>query len=322
MSKAYLNQKNHISVVSGSIVSISEDRRSMQVTYAEYDKATHASINKTTNAQTMVPIPADYQAKDKITMIGGFLMDNFTVSNFTKDSACYEMPDLAVVTGHIEKVVLNEEKDEQGNPKLKKSNGQPRKPHFDIYIKTENSSLSAEASDIETHIIKVYDGKVEAGKPNNIERMQKRFAGIHFQDKESTPIRATIVTQPGQNWSNAYTNEATGVNEMRYFSSHMGVRSMDLELEYSLQALKTNENQISIFHTPTSTPTPEPAPAPAPAPTPEVAPPVEQPSAPVNPEPAPTPRQEAPTNEPVTVEGFDETIDGFEDDELYNEFAD
>ena len=266
MSKAYLNKKTMLSVVSGKIESISDNRQEATISYQEYDYNKKTSSTKEVHAQTMLPFDDSYQVGQKITMLGGFVGNDFSIRQYSNTNACFEVPDLAVVTGYVISAKLNEELNQDGTHKLKRSDNTPKKPHFDITIRVMDGEREV------NHVVKVYNAMqyVKDGEPSQIDKIKSRFENVGFKDSETTPIRATIATAPGQEWS--YTN-----NDIVYnYCGHIGIRSLDLELEYARNREQSSPNK-------TTPPAPE------------------------------VPKSEP---QPVVVEGFDPDtpVDGFDED--------
>lgn len=242
MSKMYTSKKAGYSVLSGTIKSIADDRMSMVVSYREYDpQKKKAEIKDKNVVSPMQPIDASYKEKDSVTILGGILGQDFQIQRITNKSAVFEVPQLSVVSGYIEKVRYADEKDENGNPKLK-VNGQPKKPHFDIFVTVE------EEDKVVHHIMKIYDSIKfhKEGEPTNIEKYQAKFADRTladgtflqgFKSPDETPIRVTIATQPGTSF--AYQ----GDESVYYGCNHLGISSIDLDFQYQRTIKKENNLQ-------------------------------------------------------------------------------
>lgn len=224
MSKLYTNKKTAASILSGKLTEISEDRKTFTVAYQEYNNASKKFEDKTQVCTTMMALDDSYSVKQNVTVIGakGF-GGGFNVESVSNKESAFEYPDLAVVSGHVQKAFLNEEKDQDGNPKMKQD-GTPRKPHYDIHISVP------EGDRVVNHIIKVYDSPKyqKEGELSQTEKVAKRFAS--FENPETTPMRVTIATQPGQEFSFEKSGDTPGVY---YGCSHLGFKSIDLEYEFS-----------------------------------------------------------------------------------------
>lgn len=255
MSKLYTNQKANTSVLSGKIKSISEDRKNIEVAYKNYDYNAQKSTDMVANVVSGVAVDESYVAGKNITVIGYTTGPTFTAINISNKENIFETQGLTVISGYVAKAGLNEEKNEDGSPKLKQD-GTPRKPHFDIQVVIEENGNPTH------HFVKVYNAPKhqKAGEKSNIEKQQARF--VDFKDPETTPTRVTIATQSGQ----PFTFEKSD-GTVYYGCSHMSVNSLDIEYEYQRQRKNT---QTQTVQTPAQ-PAPQ-TPAPQPQPTPEVMP--------------------------------------------------
>ena len=131
-----------------------------------------------------------------------------------------EVEDVALVTGFVSFARLNEEKDENGNPRMKQD-GTPRKPHFDICVSVKEDDKYV------SHIISVYNS------PNDseaINRVQKTFKGF---DKDTNKVTVSIVTGPGD-----YSSYPDKTGVLRHQCKHLGYRM--LSVNYLNQKEKTN----------------------------------------------------------------------------------
>lgn len=232
MSKLYTNKKAGTSVLTGKITAISEDRKTVDVTYNEYSYQEKKSESKTKKVLCQQPLDDSYKTGKTITAVGYVTGPvNFQPVSISNDVNVFEMQDIAFLSGHIVKAALNEEKDQEGNPKLK-SDGTPRKPHFDVQMEIPRND-----GQIVHHFVKVYDTPKyqEVGQPTNIEKFQKRFAD--FVSAQETPMYVTIATTPGQEFS--FTKDDGTV----YLGcSHMGINSLDIQYEFSKEKQQGKDN--------------------------------------------------------------------------------
>ena len=228
MSKLYTNKKAGTSVLTGKITKISDDRKMAEVTYNEYNYQEKKSVAKTKNVLCPTPLDDSYKVGKTMTAVGYVTGPvNFQPVSVSNEENVFEMQDIAFLSGHIVKAALNEEKDKDGNPKLK-ADGSPKKPHFDVQLE-----VARQDGQIVHHFVKVYDSPKyqEAGQPTNIEKYQKRFAD--FVNAQDTPMYVTIATTPGQEYS--FTKDDGTV----YLGcSHLGINSLDIQYEFSKDKTK------------------------------------------------------------------------------------
>ncbi len=224
MSKLYNSQTYGIAVLSGKVVSVSEDRKEMDVTYRDYDRQTKQATEKTKTVLIQNGSLDEGYKKGASVTVAGYIMGakNMQAASISRGENVYETQEIAVVSGHVVKASYKDEKNEDGTPKLKQD-GTPRKPHYDIEVVVPEDDHEVH------HFVKVYDSPQfqKKGDPTNIEKYQNRFK--NFKDPEETPTRVTIVTNPGQ----SYTFETD--NGIYYGVSHLGIKSLDMDFEYSLK---------------------------------------------------------------------------------------
>lgn len=152
-------------------------------------------------------------------------------------------PDVEIITGVVNKASFKPEVQEDGTPKLKRD-GSPRKPHFDVsIIVPDNDGHKV------IHIIKTYNFKDSKGEKTEIEKAEAKFKD--FQDRKSTPMAITVVTQPGMesNWESEYNGKVY----QNFASSHLGKMSWDI---MPLEATPVRENN-QVETTPAQTAQPE-----------------------------------------------------------------
>ena len=312
MSKLYTSKRAGYSVLSGGIKSISEDRMSFVVTYREYDpQAKKAEMNHQ-HVATMKALPDSYKKGDQITVLGGIMGQTMQAVQYSNTSACFEVPMMSVISGMVEKVRVNEEKNADGTPKTRRSDGAAKKPHLDIFVTVNEESKETH------HIIKVYNGKYQDDVPN-IEKYQTRFAGKQladgtvlrgFENAEETPIRVTICTQPGHEFAMERDD-----GSLYYGCNHLGINSIDLDYQYKRTLGKDGEKtepQVSTPQPAQEAPVQqEPAPQAV-----QQAPATPVQSAPETaPQPQPTAPAPAPVQEPLPVaEDNGIVVNGFDED--------
>lgn len=220
MSRVYRNQASGLVVVSGKIKSISEDRMVMTVTSEEYSRSIGKSEPVELNVSSSTPYEEEIRVGYSVTVSGyprgkGVIHAEIAeIGNHT-----FETQDLAVVSGLVKFARMNEEKNADGTPKMKQDGVTPKKPHYDVTITSKDGDKYVD------HVIRVYDGNREEGKPSQTDRIAKAFSRF---DRETNRIRATFVTQPGQPYSYTSTGK-DGKEYVNCVSTHMGYKSMDLE---------------------------------------------------------------------------------------------
>ncbi len=351
MSKRYVNKKTSLHIVSGKVESIAEDRKSLVVHNVAYSESAKGNIEEHTTVRSEYAIPDDIAVGSNITAVGypaGGTAGAFIINaqSISAKSAIFENTEIAVVSGHLVSAKYISELNLDGTARTKSDGVTPKKPHYDLSLSVPNGPDGRNV----LHIIKVYDfpAKENDGKKlTEIESIKRRIEGVYaflkegeepkktdsglppygFKDKESTPTYVTIVTKPGNSWE--HESEFNGETQMNYYSSHMGISSIDIEPEYQFEATKKKDNSKETpAPAPTSTPAPvqqtpaapaQPvAPAPAPAPAPVQAATPAQPTAPAAPTVDPAAPTVAPTPAPAGQEigGQGYEIPGFDDGEL------
>lgn len=228
MSKMYKSNQG-LCVLSGKVKSISDDRTSVDVEYRKYDPVTKKATNLTKTISGLHDLDT-LKVGQSVSAVGYDCGPNFQLvgNTFFHDNAVFEMNDIAVVSGRIQSVGLNDELDQDGNPK-KKQDGTPKKPHYDIKVVVNDNGKET------VHQIKTYNfvSKTDNKLVDNISDMAKRFE--KFQSPETTPTFVTVVTNPG----NSYEFEKND-GTIYYGCAHLGVRSIDQIFEYQLQRSQPN----------------------------------------------------------------------------------
>lgn len=219
MSKLYTNQSAGTSVLTGSVKTISQDRKSVMVAYNQYDYQSKKSTPKEKNIILDSPLDASYAQNQTITAVGYIMGPDFKAISVSNKENVYETDTIAFLSGHVASVKMKEEKNEDGSSKLTRE-GKPKKPHLDITLDIPRAD-----GQVVHHIVKVYDVPNTTDAMGNIEKYSKRFAD--FVNPQDTPIYATIATKPGQEFS--IPQDGGGV----YLGvSHLGINSLDLEFQF------------------------------------------------------------------------------------------
>ena len=298
--KTYNNQKTKMTVFSGKVVSVSDDRTSVTIETLEYDRDSRTNNKKEFTFASTQPIASDAAPGKLITIVGYEQIDmmagtsTWMAGYLSCGNESFEFKTLAVVNGNVVYARYNEEKNEDGTAKMTKERtgadgvlipSKEKSPHFDIGVSTVESDGAGGTRRV-LHTMKAYPepvkdnaGNVIPGQKNfkKIEGLKKAFARF---DKVENPMRVTIVTQPGQ--ISTMEREYEGKMQTSTFSNHMGVNSLDIEF---LKEMEREQSQGATQNTPAHpAPLPELTPAPAPTPTPI---PVPTPAPVASPEPTP-----------------------------------
>lgn len=251
--KMYTNQKTKMSVVSGNVLAISDDRKSLTVKTQEFDRDSKVNVDKEMTFETSLPVAENVVVGKSVTIAGYEQIDmmagtsKWVAGYVSAGNESFEFKTLAVVNGDVVYARYNEEKNEDGSPKMTKERmgadgktipSKAKSPHFDIGV----STIDAEGKRV-LHTIKVYpdpvkgkNGEIVEGQKNfdKIETLKKRFENF---DKDTNPMRVTIATQPGQ--ISTSTKEYDGKVYENTYSNHMGCMSLDIEY------IKTREKNKS-----------------------------------------------------------------------------
>lgn len=299
MARMYTNQKTHLSVVSGKITAIGEDRKSLTVETQVFnrDESVRAYEKTSIAFTTQVPIEEDAKVGDNVTVAGFEQVDMINETSqwvagyvSTKNDS-FQYKTLAVVNGEVTFARYVDEIGEDGKPNMTKERmgadgsvvaPKAKSPHFDIGVATQEQDGEGGTKRV-LHIVKAYpdpvkdaQGNIDPTKKNfdKIEALKKRFANF---DKETNPMRVTIATQPGTVSSNV--REYNGNTYENNYNNHMGVYSLDIE--YLKERTRGQEAPAATTAAPAqeeqtpAAPTTEQTEAPAPAPAPTAAPPAE-----------------------------------------------
>lgn len=249
----YKNQASGLVVATGKIKSVSEDRMVMTVTSEQYDRTAKKNEEVELNVSSGTPFEDSFKNGYGVTVAGyqrgkgAIVADAAFIGN-----DYFETQDLAVVTGLVKYARLNEEKDENGAPKMKQDGKTPKKPHYDVTISVNEGDKWVD------HVIRIYEGIHEEGKKSQMDRAAALFSKF---DKESNRIRATFVTSPGQSYSRTVTKN--GKEYVNYGCSHIGFKFMDVEFVDQKEKAKNTPaaekpESAPVQQTPAPTPAPQP----------------------------------------------------------------
>ena len=258
--RVYKNQDTGLTVTTGTIKSIADDRLSCVVTSETWDKSAKQTAEVDVTARSPIALEDKFKPGYRVTMVGYSHGKNLVdVDLITGSNEIFETPELAVVTGFVRSARLNPEKNEDGTTKFKADGVTPKKPHFDVSITVKDDD-----GKYINHVIKVYDYATEKGKKTPIERAQAAFKDF---DAENNRIVATFVTQPGE--TRSWVSTKNGKEYVNYTCDHLGYRFMDLERVDERERTQDAPTKATA-PTPAQTNYVAPAPAQAPVqPTPE-----------------------------------------------------
>lgn len=250
--KIYTNQKTKMSVVSGKVLAVSDDRKTLTVKTQEFNRDTKVYEDKEMVFEAPQPVAENVVVGKPVTIVGYEQIDMMAGSSkwvagyVSAGNESFEYKTLAVVNGDVVYARYNEEKNEDGSPKMTKERmgadgktipSKAKTPHFDIGV----STIDAEGKRV-LHTVKAYpdpvkgkDGEIVEGQKSfdKIESLKKRFENF---DKDNNPMRVTIATQPGQ--ISTSTKEYDGKVYENTYSNHMGIYSLDIEYTKSLEKNK------------------------------------------------------------------------------------
>lgn len=250
MSKCYTNQATGLTVISGIVKSVSEDRKEITVTAQEYVKAAKEGERGSFEEKDVVlraPVPVeDLQAGDLATATGFKAgAGKINIDTISSQNSYIEAEGLGVLSGKVLFANVQTEIDrETGQPRLTQA-GNPKKPHFDITVATGSGQ------DRVTHTVKIYNTK----ENDNIARYERLFANF---DREKNPIYVSIVTKAAN--AQAYMRESKdkqGRIWQNQCMSHMGANSIDVTFLNGLS--KEAAQEKSQEHQPQQQAAPEPA---------------------------------------------------------------
>ena len=226
MSKIYSNQTSGVTVVSGKIKSISDDRCVMVITSSEYDRNAKVNNEADINVSSEIPFDEMYRVGYNATAVGykrgkgTIVAETVCIGNDT----C-ETQDLAIVQGTVRFASLNEEKNADGTPRLN-GKGEPKKPHFDITVVVKEDDKYV------NHVVKVYAGKEDS---KQLDAVQKLFNNYNPEVQKTV---VSIVTQPGDRRTSTVTKN--GQEYVNNYCYHMGYRSLDI-----LDRIQVKEKEAS-----------------------------------------------------------------------------
>ena len=246
MAKMY-KKKTGLCIVSGKVTAKEAVQQGTKVSIEveEFDSETKKWNKKTVDAISNA-VDEDVAVGCVATAVGYQCgISAIMASTITTGAHVFDPePDVEIITGVVNKASFKPEVQEDGTPKLKRD-GSPRKPHFDVsIIVPDNDGHKV------IHIIKVYNYKDVKGDKAEIEKAEAKFKD--FQDRKSTPMAITVVTQPGQesNWESEYNGKVY----QNFASSHLGKMSWDI---IPLEETPVRENNQQVQTTSTQTVQPQ-----------------------------------------------------------------
>jgi len=212
----YSNRKSGLNVVTGKVKDINDGNFVMTVDSFDSNKKP-ITEDITINGK----LPEGVKTGFEVTAVGYQAGPNrYSAEQVMSGNMSFERDGIAVLTGFVKSAKLNEEKDENGNPK-KNQEGKEKKPHFDLTVVTKDEDKYV------NHRIKIYNSE---NNPDAIEKAQKQFGkvGEERTDKDSgdhyiNSIRGTFITGEGRTYEftdNGYTN---------YYCDHMGLTKSDYD---------------------------------------------------------------------------------------------
>ena len=160
MAKIYENQKTHLTTCSGEVTEISADRLSFKIKSQKYNRETKKNEEEIKEWKGATPLPESVKVGKNATAVGCYVANPLDPASegsqaayVSAENESFEYKTLAVVNGQIVFARYNEEKNEDGTPKMKKERlgadgvmipAEPRKPHFDIGISTKETDESGQ----------------------------------------------------------------------------------------------------------------------------------------------------------------------------------
>ena len=259
MAKNFVAKNTGVSVISGKISKIADDKKSAVISVQVYDSASKS--RKWEEVAITTDDTIEVSNGQFVTAMGFKRGTSVKVERLTSENACLSLEGTEVVCGEVLFANLNKELDKDGNPR-KTQAGTDKKPHFDITIAV------GQGAERETHTMKFYNFTTSDGRSvDNIGRYEKLFSNF---DRNENPIYIAAVVDEGQAWvrTNKDTNGREWKNNM---VSHMGANSIDVNYVNGKEKEQTNAQeqadpqQTATQETPQQTaaaPAPEQTPAP------------------------------------------------------------
>ena len=235
MSKYYNNTKSGIRVVSGPIDTISSDGKEFTIKHTTWskDKTTDKYVS---SEETVVCMNTAGSAFENIAV--GDEVCAYGYGRGTKDGCAtigveglldgkhnhyVEVdPTLAIIYGRIKSAGMNNEKDENGNPKLKADGITARKPHFDIKFTLRRKD--EDGDHFESHTVSRY--RTSYDKQDVLESFNKKFKDFNPEEKN---YLVCIVTAPAEITPLTFKGD-DGQDVTIYYARHMGTKSIDTEI--------------------------------------------------------------------------------------------
>lgn len=220
MSRVYTNQKTGLTVVSGKVKDISEDKKTITVAVQEFVRGENGEHGSYQNKDAV--LVAQTPVEDII--VGDFVTGNgfkagggkINVDRVAHENNYVEAEGFGIISGEVLFANKNEEIDRETNqPRLTQA-GTPRKPHFDITVAAGTGESRV------NHVVRIYNTQDQ----DNIGRYEKLFANF---DRKENPVYVSIVTKAEN--ANTYMRESTdkqGRVWQNSYMSHMGTNFMDV----------------------------------------------------------------------------------------------
>lgn len=237
MSKFYENHKTHLAVISGKVKSIAPDRMSVVVQTSKYDREEKREDAFDVTIHSSTPIADSVAVGKNITACSyhDVPTDRDIALYLSSDNGAFEHGGLAVISGNVVYARYNEEKNEDGTPKMTSrrvgADGaeippKPRTPHFDIAVSANTPDENGGSKKV-LYIVKEYPFKSgDTVDTSKIDRHKKLFANF---DRETNGAYVTIATSPGA--VSSVVREYNGREYVNTYSNHMGIYSLDVMYE-------------------------------------------------------------------------------------------
>ena len=220
-----------LTVISGIVKSVSEDRKEITVTAQEYVKAAKEGERGSFEEKDVVlraPVPVeDLQAGDLATATGFKAgAGKINIDTISSQNSYIEAEGLGVLSGKVLFANVQTEIDrETGQPHLTQA-GSPKKPHFDITVATGSGQ------DRVTHTVKIYNTK----ENDNIARYERLFANFDREKNATLQTRETI-------GGGMFDRGALTINEYRELMYYGPVEDGDQRL-VSLNYVKVGDQSL------------------------------------------------------------------------------
>lgn len=264
-----------LSISSGIVESISEDRHTITLKTSEWknnpETKKSESVSVSVTAESYNPISDDIKVGERAVLVTKPSFDPrtneekiYACSVTSKDSE-FSIQDFSILSGYVKFARYVDEKNPDGTAKMtrefvsqdgKTIPAHAKKPHFDISIEVAKPEGDGQQVHYVLHTVKCYDFGKDASKPGKtqVERLRGVFGdSFSFKDGDKS-VFATIVTTPGRDGS---YQRVVGENEYTNFTcTHMGIKSMDFEIEKTKEKDKAPEEKDAPASLEANTPNP------------------------------------------------------------------